>query len=312
MFRGIGKLSGDNRSFVSDISRDGSVVVGGSYLSGGDGHAVRFVSGALLSIAEPASVPSSNSCSARGIDASGTVVVNCGGVPFLYSLANGAVAVDLSAIGGGSVFDVSLDGKVLVGQSSSWEAFRKVGSSITQPGGLIPGGSSTPYATNGDGSVWVGEADVGGGRGAVRWTANVGLVPLPTLAPTPNDVSESAKDVSTDGKVIVGSAHLSVPSSANYAVKWSGAPLSLTVLGPGQANCTNGSGSVIAGLDVNANATIWDSAGVARTVKALLGATPDLTGWTLTEVRGISDDGKFVAGNGVHDGQDEGWVAHLP
>jgi hypothetical protein len=38
----------------------------------------------------------------------------------------------------------------------------------------------------------------------------------------------------------------------------------------------------------------------------------DLEGWTLTWVRGISDDGRTFTGEGINpSGQREGWVAHL-
>ena len=116
--------------------------------------------------------------------------------------------------------------------------------------------------------------------------------------------------MSTDGKVIVGSADA---ASTVFAVKWSGAGFSPSVLGTGQSFSGNPDGSVIVGTDeFAANATIWDKAG-AHAVVDVLSATPDLTSdWSLSDAIGISDDGKFLVGSGEHGGHGEGWVAHLP
>lgn len=311
VFRGIGTLAGDLSSRTRNISHDGKVVVGGSFRSDGFEHAVRSVNGAPLEfIAEPASLTPSTGCRADAVDSSGAVLLYCeGGATFLHTNAGGDVAID-----GGTAVDISLDGKVIigVGVGSPTQGFRKVGSVTTPLGGLHAGGSSMVFATNGDGSVVVGDASLaGGGRAATRWTAALGLLALPKLV---NWYSPIARDVSTDGKVIVG--HTKDPADT-VAVKWSGADLSPSVLGPGQALCTNGDGRVIGGYSYSSDAswvaTIWDSAGVQRTVKDLLGATPDLTSdWTLGHVVGISDDGKFLVGNGTHGTKSEGWVAHLP
>jgi hypothetical protein len=61
------------------------------------------------------------------------------------------------------------------------------------------------------------------------------------------------------------------------------------------------------------NAMIWN--GAAHKVSDLLGATPDLAGWTLISAAAVSDDGKYVVGNGTNTANgahSEGWVAHLP
>lgn len=115
--------------------------------------------------------------------------------------------------------------------------------------------------------------------------------------------------MSTDGKVIVGQAGLGATA---VAVKWSGAAFSAAMLGPGDALSTSLDGSVSVGTDPNtAIATLWDGAG-AHTLQALLAASPDLTSdWTLLSAMAVSDDGKFVVGNGTHGTHSEGWVAHL-
>jgi hypothetical protein len=60
---------------------------------------------------------------------------------------------------------------------------------------------------------------------------------------------------------------------------------------------TNLDGSVVVGSQgYPPSAMIWDSGG-AQTVKALIGASPDLSSdWTLEQAAAVSDDGKFILG----------------
>ncbi|HET9934356.1 MAG TPA: hypothetical protein VFQ35_26820, partial [Polyangiaceae bacterium] len=59
-------------------------------------------------------------------------------------------------------------------------------------------------------------------------------------------------------------------------------------------------------------ASIYVDDGSSTNWAELIKNSPDAAGWTLNSVAGISDDGKVLAGDGRHDGHDEGWVAHLP
>jgi hypothetical protein len=45
---------------------------------------------------------------------------------------------------------------------------------------------------------------------------------------------------------------------------------------------------------------------------ALQAAGVDLTGWVLSEIYGVSRDGTLVFGQGIHNGNNEGWVAEVP
>jgi uncharacterized membrane protein len=204
------KLTGDTSSVAFNISHDGSIVVGASYRSDGFAHAVRSINGSALQfIAEPASLTPSTGCRGMAVDSSGAVLLHCeGGSTFLHTNAGADVAID-----GGTAVDISLDGKVTigVGVGSPSQGFRKVGSVTTPLGELHAGGGSSVFATNGDGSVVVGDASLnGGGRAATRWTAALGLGVLPKLV---NWYSPVARDVSTDGKVIVG--HTKDPSATD-------------------------------------------------------------------------------------------------
>ena len=121
-----------------------------------------------------------------------------------------------------------------------------------------------------------------------------------------------ANDVSTDGKVIVGT----VWDPDQMFVKWSGTPLVASVLGPAGSFDNlrvNRDGSVVVGTSgaAGAGAAFWNSAG-QRSVLSLLGSTTDVNGWSLRNATGVSDDGKFIVGIGSHDDITEGWVAHLP
>ena len=110
---------------------------------------------------------------------------------------------------------------------------------------------------------------------AFRWTLSGGMVDLGTL---PGDVSSDARGVNGDGSVVVGYSYPSAYSDDGYhAFRWTAAQ-----------------GTV----DLN---TYLPALGI------------DLTGWTLTEARGVSDDGLTIAGNGLNtDGLPEAWVVYLP
>lgn len=295
VFRGFGALPATNiYSQALGINQDGSVVVGLSVNASGN-NAVRSVNGGALQLIQANDY-------ALGASA-GTVLLASGA---LYTAANGVTLPNLSPSGGG-VGDLSSDGTTMVGTTQAGQAFRKVGSAAPAPLGVLAGGTSAANATSGDGSVVVGSAtNATGDNVAVRWTAGTGLVALPALS---GWVSYQASDVSTDGKVIVG-----LVTDPNFLiVKWSGTALTPVALSPadGFDNLrVNGDGSVVVGT-VSSTATIWNSAG-QKTVLSLLGSTTDVSGWTLRNATGVSDDGKFIVGIGAHGSVTEGWVAHLP
>ncbi|HKO49400.1 MAG TPA: hypothetical protein VJV79_16830 [Polyangiaceae bacterium] len=311
VFRGLGKLQGDWHSREAKISHDGSVVVGVSVpMTGSSRHMFRSVNGGELQfIANPQGA--TGNCGPVGIDSTGNVLLSCEGAHFLYSPGGISTPVDTPA--SGNFLDISWDGRVLVG-SAYPHAVRKVGAAATLLGPFLPGGSTQLLGTNGDGSVAVGYHNSSGNT-PIRWTATTGLVALPVLSAW---VYSIASDVSTDGKVIVGSA--SLESDILYgqvAVKWSGASHSPTLLGGGpmfgSAAAVNLDGSVIVGSQSNPSvAMLWNDTG-GHTVKSLLSSTPDLTSdWTLESATGVSDDGKFVVGVGAHGSIGEAWIVHLP
>jgi hypothetical protein len=98
-----------------------------------------------------------------------------------------------------------------------------------------------------------------------------------------------------------------VPGHEGYSEGWGVSNGGQTVVGVARklvAPCTWG--------EPNSVAFIWDATNGMRDLKTVLEDYGlDLTGWTLTEARAISDDGTVICGLGVHNGQTEGWVATI-
>ena len=313
VFRGLGTVSGDTSSSASGISHDGSVIFGTSSPNSGAIHAFREVNGgAMQFIPKPNAATAANHCLPKAVDSAGNVLLTCDdGSVYLYS--PGGVATSVSwPTDANSNLDMSTDGKVIVGgTTSAYQAVRRQNSTIALLGPLTPSGGSDWFnATNGDGSVAVGtQSNVT----ALSWTSSTGLSALPLLATWAN---AAATDVSSDGKVIVGWASDDWEIlSGRIAVKWTGSSFTPTALGSSPSGAAalavSGDGSVIVGRLVS-DPMVWDSGG-AHSLKSLVGSSDDLTSdWTLDSAVGISDDGKWVVGSGTHRTHGEAFVVHLP
>jgi probable HAF family extracellular repeat protein len=140
------------------------------------------------------------------------------------------------------------------------------------------------------------------------WTTGGIIRQLPEIA-SGGWFDYGPRDVSTNGRVIVGWANV---VSGRRAIRWTDGVSQ--DLGAGSIYGTNSDGTISVGSSDDAArvATVWDNSGQVRSIQALLGTTPDLTGWSLTLALAVSDDGKVATGYGQHDGRLEGWVAHLP
>jgi probable HAF family extracellular repeat protein len=170
--------------------------------------------------------------------------------------------------------------------------------------------SSEAKGVSGDGSVVVGISTDSNANGrAWRWTDAGGIVDLGGLPGVGDE--NSADAVNADGSVIVG-------ASGTTAYRWT-QPTGMQPLPrlPGAGLCAatsvSADGSVIGGeasFSPTERAVYWDSAGM-HDIQAMLGhAIP--TGWALTICWTVSDDGRTLAGIGVHNGMLEGWVATIP
>jgi probable HAF family extracellular repeat protein len=112
---------------------------------------------------------------------------------------------------GGSVsaaYDVSADGKVVVGTSainegsSFMRAFRWTDSTAMQNLDSLGAGNSFAYGVSEDGTIVVGDASINGFIRAFRWTDSTSLVGLATL----DFAGSYAKGISANGSKIVGYA----------------------------------------------------------------------------------------------------------
>ncbi len=85
-----------------------------------------------------------------------------------------------------------------------------------------------------------------------------------------------------------------------------------------EANGVSADGSTVVGQSNSASgyeAFIWDQGNGMRSLRDVLVSDLDLnlTGWTLTQVYGISDDGQTIVGWGINpSGDTEAWVATIP
>jgi len=311
VFQGLGVGPGDSQSVVNNVSHDGTTVVG--YSKSDDQlsqrHALRWVNGTLMSVPIPAGLPTTDSCEATAVDANGGIVGFCHDTPFQY--ANGTATAISLAPSYGWLYDVSKDGTVSIGvaavpNNGGQQAFHRVNGTVS----LVPKLDtdwSFAHGTSGDGSVIVGDEYIAG-HVAWFWSAATGTKQL--VEQPAGFENYYATDVSTDGKVIVGY------SGGGYAIRWSGPSYAQYKITQNSAYAaTNQDGTASVGTITTGTSTtsaaIWDANGsVHQVADYLTGA--NLSGWTLTEAKGISDDGKVVVGNGVYNGQNRGWIAHLP
>ncbi|MBK8914967.1 MAG: hypothetical protein IPM64_10275 [Phycisphaerales bacterium] len=213
-------------SHATDVSADGSVVVGYSRNAAAREEAFRWSNGAMIGLGFLSAAPGGYAHQARsfasGISADGSVIVggsyDAAGRPEAFRWSNGAMVglSFLSAAPGGHAYnawsiatDVSADGSVVVGQSrntaGAYEAFRwsngamvGLGFLSAAPNGHAPSATSAVNAVSADGSVGATMPRAGrrpsAGRMA-KWSAS-GSFPerrkaMPAVSP-PTDASSSA------------------------------------------------------------------------------------------------------------------------
>jgi probable HAF family extracellular repeat protein len=228
-------------------------------------------------------------------------------------------------------WDVSHAGTVVVGESrrafvADEQAFRWEGGTMVGLG-FLPGGSqSSARGVSADGSVVVGQSHSAAYPTweAFRWENGVmqGLGSLPGTV-----FGSQAEDVSADGSIIVGGAFNS--SGFLEAFSWTGGVM--TGLGdlPGGSDISlafavSANGGLVVGRGTPAGcsefldcgeAFLWTPEDGLQNLKTYLETELglDLTGWTLSEARGVSDDGLTIVGRGTNpDGALEGWIVVIP
>src|SRR5919198_690966 len=182
---GLGPAGGV-QSFAWDVSADGSVVVGTSWVQDGPffpPHAVRWVSGTVQDLG--ALNPNAHEAQALAVSDDGSRVVGwargTSGFqrPFLWTAAGGMQ--ELANVPGSDAIatDISRDGNVIGGQfyvdaEGSWHAFRWSGGVVTDLGFLPGGRDSKAQAVCGLGAAVAGSTvDSTGIQRAFRWQNGV-------------------------------------------------------------------------------------------------------------------------------------------
>ena len=324
-FTGIGDLNGGTfDSYASGISADGNVVVGMSS-SYNNIQAFRWTKETgIIQIANGYQRSSANSVNADGSVIAGYIIRQDNlSEAFRWTTETGIVGLG-NLYGGNynSAADaINADGSVLAGYSGTpidGEAFR-----WTQDGGMVglghlPDGDlfSAANAINADGTIIVGHSKSPPNSEPFLWSNESGMVGLGYLA---NDSFGAAYGISSDGLVVVG-------YGSNEAFRWS-AETGMVGLGdlPGgifasQAFDASANGSIVVGESstgitgsCTTEAFIWDAENGIRRLENVLNAEGlNLTGWILCTARGISDDGKTIAGTGINpEGFREAWIANI-
>lgn len=345
-FTPLGDLAGGSISSTAHaVSSNGQVVVGQSTSASG-GEAFRWQSGTLQGLGDLAG--GSFNSAAYGVSADGSVVVGAGtsasgNEAFRWQASSMQPLGDLPGVFFSSrANDVSADGLTAVGRGSAsilidpfgGPTFATVSRAARFAGGTVTdahGDPSALYTTNGwsealgtsfDGNIIVGHYSGAQGPGssidrAFRRTGSGAFTLLPALA---GAVFWQAHAVSDDGSVVVGWNQIDTPLP-HYVPVWWDASNQVHALGGipglfgGAAYEVSADGSVIVGYaDAGASfgAAYWDAQGGHFLKDVLVGAGIDLTGWQLTDITGVSDDGFTMVGNGINpSGRQEGWIVNI-
>jgi len=320
-FQGLGHLSGGSYTEASDVSPDGSVVVGTSGSPPQSLQAFRWEDGVMTGLG---TLPGGIVSEAWGVSNNGFVVVGnsvsaSGQEAFRWE----AVMSGLETLGGAnsSATSVSADGSVVVGVSDNlsfppMEAFRWEGDVMTGldvlPGAIV----SEAVDVSADGSVVAGNSGSDPAyMQAFRWEGDV----MTELGYLLGGSSSRARAISADGLVVVGVGDYNDPDME--AFRWVGGVMTGLGYLPGgfgsHALDVSADGSVIVGEGYSASgrdAFIWDSVfGMRKVSDVLTGLGLDLTDWTLESCSGISDDGLTLVGNGINPSGEMGaWIATIP
>ena len=319
LIQGLGDLTGGLGANAYGVSGDGAVVVGFSYYIAPGGllksHAFRWTqAGGMHAVFEDGlDYTSSALCiSADGLTIGGWHALTITEEKaFIWSAANGELQLDTrsgvtalagtGAVGAGYIVHGSGEPpRAGIWNSTGNRTF------IDSPGVIVPG--SDARGISADGTVVVGQAmfsPVTAGR-AFRWTAATGMQNIGS--PDAGGPTSHADAITPDGSVIVGAAQATGGSGPQEAALWTAAGGwqilgSLSGTPGGTAYAVSADGQTVVGAS-GGHAFIWRPGRGIEDLLAVLGSPP---GWTLTEARGISADGRIIVGNGI-----QAWIATLP
>ncbi|MDX2149082.1 MAG: GC-type dockerin domain-anchored protein [Planctomycetota bacterium] len=216
----LGSTADNTRSGAFDISGDGSRIIGFSRSPrAGAGFEAFLFQASMLGLGDLAGGPFSSV--ARGVSADGAIIVGessdaTGNRATRWTQATGLVALpDLSGGAVGATAQaVSADGAVVVGRSIGADGAFAVAwrqGQVENLGALgTPANDSQAFSVSGDGSIIVGTSLTSAGDEAFIWTRSAGMRNLKAVLTSVYGLSLTgwsllaARDISTDGVVIVG------------------------------------------------------------------------------------------------------------
>jgi probable HAF family extracellular repeat protein len=230
-----------------------------------------------------------------------------------------------------SAFDVSYDGKVVVGRCRVGEgerAFRWTAAEGMQSLGTL-GDSSAAYGVSGDGKVIVGSYTIADLDHSFRWTASNGMTAFEGLA---GEISSSAAATNQDGSVVVGKAEMSNGKELPY--RWTASSKSsLGYSGDSRtvAESVSADGATVVGWGADLGPWKWTSAdgmvqlpgphssprGISPDTTHIVGSASSNAGYyalvwqgsTITEIPGLDSQDGQISNNGVVAGEDYIWSA---
>lgn len=316
-FTGVGQLPDGTLSAAQDISADGKVVCGWVETPS-TSQVFRWTrTGGLVGLGAPKDY--SRSISIGGISADGSTIVGIAVTPALNSdrgavwsaSAGWATTGKLAGDAFSEAYDCTADGSAVFGIScgpSFNRAFK-----WTRQGGikaLFGGEPSSLTAVSASGAAIVARTQ---SRGLGVYWDDRRVEPITLQS---GQTWAHGYDISADGLTVAGV----VQRGRDYfAMRWTASTgivelPALTAAGGGAALGVSADGSIIVGVAPNGQfdeAVLWTANGEIRSIKDLLGPTLP-TGWTLRVAEAVSADGLTITGFGHHDGQLEGFVAHIP
>lgn len=320
VFRPLGRLPDGNWSAATDVSSDGTVVVGWSMVDG-DKQAYRWTAAdGMVGLGD---LPGGDFFSqAWAVSADGSVVVGnsdgdvttpFGGQAFVWTEATGIQAIPgATPTGASSALGISDDGDTIVGWhyfTSSFTAFRTTSVMTELPGLTVAMDASS------DASIIVGYD----ATQAKRWSASE----VDSLGRLGTDNHSEATAVTPNGATVVGWSYKSGSSfESSEPFRWTSSG-GLAGLGyrSGQINMANDvsdNGALIVGTIESGGTTahrafVWTEQEGVRTVDDLLaeyGTT--VPGWILSSATGVSADGSTIVGDGSGPNREEAWIITIP
>jgi probable HAF family extracellular repeat protein len=231
---------------------------------------------------------------------------------FAAGVAPSAPAASFQGLGdlpggtfGSWAYSVSVDGKVVVGNSRSTngtEAFRWTVDTGMVGLGDLPGGVFYSEATgvSADGTVVVGRGSSSFGAEAFRWTQATGMVGLGDLPG--GNFSSAANAVSADGQVVVGFGSSTLSGTRYEAFRWTQAtgmePLGDLPDGKfhSEAYAVSADGQAVVGFGYSTFSGIFPEAFRWTRATGMVGLGDFPGGWTNSTAYGVSADGSVVIG----------------